>query len=109
MTFSEFQIRALLTRTKAAYDAGLAYSALGLAGEAGEFCDQVKRVARDDRGELTEERAAKLKLELGDVLWYAADAADKLGVSLDDIAEGVLQKLRDRQQRGKLHGEGDKR
>lgn len=109
MTFAEFQMRALLTRTKAAYDAGLAYSGLGLAGEAGEFCDQVKRIARDDQSTLTDERAAKLKLELGDVLWYAADAADKLGVSLDDIAGGVLQKLRDRQQRGKIHGDGDKR
>lgn len=38
--------------------------------------------------------------ELGDVLWYVAALATKLGVDLDDIARANLEKTRDRW----LHG-----
>lgn len=47
------------------------YCALGLFGEAGEIGNQVKKIWRDDDGVLTEDRKAKLRDELGDVLWYA--------------------------------------
>ena len=59
---------------------GLTYVSLGLHGESGELCDQVKKVIRDDRNTFVPERHAKLCAELGDVLWYWASAARELGV-----------------------------
>src|SRR6187397_2250024 len=49
---------------------GLMYVGLGLAGEAGEIANQIKKIARDDGGFLTPERFHKIKDEVGDVLWY---------------------------------------
>jgi hypothetical protein len=63
---------------------GLNYISLGLAGEAGEFCDQVKKVLRDDGNVLTLTRQEKLWSELGDVLWYMGGAARELRVALSE-------------------------
>jgi NTP pyrophosphatase (non-canonical NTP hydrolase) len=90
-------------------EAGLSYPALGLAGEAGEVADQVKRVIRDDGGELTAERRDALAGELGDVLWYLAQLATELGLDLDDVGRSNLEKLRSRQRRGVLSGSGGDR
>lgn len=54
------------------------YPVLGLCGEAGEVCEQAKKMLRDDRGELTPERQGKFKKELGDVLWYVAAVATEI-------------------------------
>ena len=64
---------------------GLIYTALGLAGEVGEVCDQVKKVMRDDGNVLTSERLVKLSGELGDVLWYLARAARELEIDLGEV------------------------
>ena len=80
------------------------YPALGLAGEAGEVAEKVKKHIRD--GVLNVE---ELKKELGDVLWYLAAIASDLGLTLDDVAEANLQKLRSRQARGVISGNGDNR
>ena len=81
------------------------YMALGLAGEAGEVANKVKKVMRDG----TELNVPDIMSELGDVLWYVAGMATILGISLADIAEGNLAKLHDRKQRGTLGGSGDNR
>jgi len=88
---------------------GLAYAALGLAGEAGEVGNKVKKILRDDDGILTEEKAEQIASEIGDVLWYAAAVAEEIDYDLAEIATGVVRKLRDRQERGVLAGSGDKR
>ena len=85
------------------------YPTLGLAGEAGEVAEKVKKMLRDDDGELTEERRQLLKGELGDVLWYLAQLATDMGLSLDEVAQENLQKLFSRQERGKITGDGDER
>lgn len=71
---------------------GMAYAALGLAGEAGEVANEVKRVAHP--GGVVDQ--AKVAEELGDVLWYAATLATELGLGLDVIAQANLRKLRER-------------
>lgn len=86
-----------------------AYPALGLAGEAGEVCEQIKKALRDDAGQITPQRHEALKKELGDVLWYLAALAFELDLDLGDIAQANLDKLADRQARGVLHGSGDTR
>lgn len=88
---------------------GLVYAALGLAGEAGEVANKVKKVLRDDHSVLTDDRKAELCGELGDVLWYIAAAASELGVSMEDLAVANLSKLSARQTAGTLGGAGDAR
>ncbi len=85
------------------------YPTLGLAGEVGEVVEKVKKSIRDDGGKITKERKDGLIKELGDVLWYVAQIAAELKVSLNDVAKGNLEKLKSRQDRGALHGSGDDR
>ena len=87
----------------------LLYPTLGLAGEAGEIAEKVKKMLRDDGGELSEERRDSLILELGDVLWYLAAIARDLDIDLNLIAMRNIQKLERRQSQGKLTGDGDNR
>lgn len=90
----------------AIYDARykILYPALGLAGEAGEVADKVKKWIRD--GKFDKEAVAK---ELGDVLWYVAVLSSELGYPLSTIAEMNIDKLSLRKDRGKIQGEGDNR
>ena len=71
----------------------LEYPTLGLAGEAGEVANIVKKIQRDHEGILTDETRGKLKDELGDVLWYISACADELGLTLQEIAEYNVNKL----------------
>jgi len=68
------------------------YTALGLTGEAGETAEIVKKVYY--HGHPLDRDA--LKIELGDVLWYAAVMAHALGFSLSEVAEANVDKLRKR-------------
>ncbi|HEY4449966.1 MAG TPA: nucleoside triphosphate pyrophosphohydrolase family protein [Solirubrobacteraceae bacterium] len=108
MELSEYQA---LSRRTAEYPraAWLAYPALGLAGEAGEVAEHAKKAIRDDGGEVSAARREAIAKELGDVLWYVAQLASELGLDLDRLAEGNLEKLLSRQRRGVLSGSGDDR
>jgi NTP pyrophosphatase (non-canonical NTP hydrolase) len=105
---SDYQRR---SRRTAQYprEAWLSYPALGLAGEAGEVAEHVKKVIRDDGASVTPERKAALARELGDVLWYVSQLATELELELDAIAAENLDKLLSRQRRGVLSGSGDHR
>ena len=87
----------------------LYYPALGLAGEAGEVCEKVKKIMRDKGGVLSEADALELSKELGDVLWYVAALACEINVALSTIAEENVEKLHSRKERGMLQGSGDNR
>lgn len=67
----------------------LMVAALGLAGEAGEFANLVKKMTAHGH---TFDPAA-LKDELGDVLWYLAEAATASGLDLAQIAQENVGKL----------------
>ena len=88
---------------------GFVYAALGLNGEAGEVAEHAKKMLRDDYGNLTDERRAKVEDELGDLLCYLAQAATECGLDLDFFARRNLIKLKSRQERGALQGSGDDR
>ena len=108
MTFEEDQQEAQKTALyPEAYR--LVYPALGLAGEAGELANKVKKVLRDHGGRLSEEAREAILAELGDVLWYVAQVATDLGESLEAVAQANLAKLRSRKERGRLGGDGDDR
>ncbi len=72
--------------------------AIGLAGEAGEAANVVKKMIRDDNqgGEMR----AKLLDEAGDCLWQIAALLEIFGMSLSDAAAQNLEKLRRRYPRG---------
>lgn len=109
MLFDEYQ---KLARSTAIYpDQGrnLWYPTLGLCGESGEVAEITKKVYRDRMGRIDEEAYAKMTKELGDVLWYAANIACEMGLSLDTIAEMNIEKLASRRERGVLHGDGSDR
>jgi|SRR6185437_7455178 len=89
--------------------AGLTYCALGLAGEAGEFANKVKKMIRGDVSVPLAERHELLIAELGDIQWYLAEAAENLGVDLNTVAQKNLEKLAARKAAGTVRGDGDNR
>ncbi len=93
MNFDEYQDAANVTAIYPNRLNNLEYPTLGLAGEAGEVANIVKKIQRDFGGEITDETRAKLKDELGDVLWYISACADELGLTLQEIAEFNVGKL----------------
>ncbi len=99
LTFKEYQRQASETALYPKRLQNLEYPTLGLAGEAGEVANIVKKIQRDFGGELTEEIRLKLKDELGDVLWYISACADELGLTLEQIAEFNVKKLAERHEK----------
>ena len=102
MTFDEYQGFA---RSTAIYpeDCRVVYPTLGLCSEAGEVAGKIKKHMRDGRS------LAGVGLELGDVLWYIYALADDLGVTLEEIAQTNVNKLKSRMRRDKINGDGDNR
>lgn len=97
MNLNEYQELAMRTSRKdISPDEHLHNAMLGLAGEVGECCDLVKKCffqdGRDIRGDLFE--------ELGDVLWYVAEAASAMGWDMGAIAAANVDKLRKRYPQG---------
>lgn len=87
---------------------GISYCANGL-GEVGEIQGKVKKILRDQGGEITDHNIEELKKELGDVMWYIASLCSELRISMEDVAQSNLNKLSSRQERGQLEGSGDNR
>lgn len=67
----------------------LAILGLGIAGEAGEVADLLKKVIGHGHS-LDPEWLAK---ELGDVLWYVATIAAQVGLPLSTVMERNIEKL----------------
>ena len=86
----------------------LPYTSLGLAGEAGELANKIKKIIRDDLP-MTPLLKEDLMNELGDCLWYISAMCTELGTTLTEVADKNLRKLLDRKERGKLGGSGDDR
>jgi NTP pyrophosphatase (non-canonical NTP hydrolase) len=72
------------------------YPTLGLAGEAGEVANVVKKMWREHEGEIDSEHRKHIAEELGDVLWYLTQLATELHVSLADIVRVNLAKIKGR-------------
>lgn len=118
MDFNNYQDEALKTSMYPSGGIlGLAYTALGLNGEAGEVAERIKKLIRDDEvssnpealQRVIEERRDEIVKELGDVLWYLSSLCTELGTDLNNIATANLEKLRSRMDRGVIKGSGDNR
>jgi NTP pyrophosphatase (non-canonical NTP hydrolase) len=108
MNFSEYQQKAGTTALYPSRGSNLAYPALGLAGEAGEVAEKVKKILRGDRL-LDSDYRAVISKELGDVLWYVAAMCHEIGADMQEVAEENIAKLASRKERGVLRGSGDDR
>jgi len=111
MTFKEFQHE---TSSTAIYPKNtemesIVYCTLGLSSEASEICGKLKKIMRDNNSVITEEKRQAIASEIGDVLWYVSELCTSLGVSLEGAAKQNLRKLKDRQERNVLQGDGDNR
>ena len=109
MDFAQYQEKAKQTAKYPVIGHRVIYPTLGLTNEAGEVAGKIKKIFRDKGGVFGDSEIAALRAELGDVLWYLAQVSTELGLSLDEIAEHNIEKLLDRQRRGKIHGDGDER
>ena len=99
----------IFTRTTAIYpnqtpEQTLAYLGLGLAGEAGEVAEKIKKRIRDGKWDLEE-----VVKEMGDVVWYLTRMADEMQIPWNVIVQRNVEKLSSRKDRDKLGGEGDNR
>lgn len=100
MDADEYQRQAMATATPNVRG-DLAYSMGGVAGEAGEYADLVKKYLYHFKRRPFLEVKEHAKEELGDVLWGVAQAADVWGLTLNEIMEFNLAKLSDRYGSGK--------
>lgn len=108
------------TRTTALYPGAtnrtpeaIVYCALGLAGEAGEVSEKLKKLIRAGGGfdalkDIMPYRDELLK-EIGDVLWYCARLSDELSFDLESTMRRNMEKLASRKERGVIQGSGDNR
>ena len=119
MTATEYQTQAYKTLAKSTAE-NISYLSFGLVAEVGEVADKIAKAVR--RGEISinndeiiikrgsgEELTRNIADELGDVLWFVAMMARRLGFSLEEVMRRNLNKLADRQNRGVIIGDGDKR
>lgn len=80
---------------------------LGLCEEAGEVAGKRKKMLRGDFDE-TLYRDALIR-ELGDVMWYVSEICNTHGLTIAEVLEANVAKLKDRQERGVIQGSGDLR
>ena len=95
MELDEYQSKAVRTEQKPKLASGAeVLPFLGLAGETGELLNEYKKYLRD--GSAHERFRDRLKEELGDLLWYLADAASKFDLRLSEVAALNLAKAAER-------------
>lgn len=90
--FLAYQSLAMRTAKPMEQQDDLLHAALGLAGEAGEFADCIKKHWAYNQ---TLDKTNAIE-ELGDALWYIALACHALGVGMDEVAASNINKLRKR-------------
>lgn len=93
MDFKKYQENAERTlKSGGSLEFDLNHMALGVAGEAGELVDCIKKHTVYSKP-LNEENLAE---EIGDALWYLANICNLMGWNLATIAESNIDKLRTR-------------
>ncbi len=67
-------------------------AAVGISAEGGEFMEIVKKMIFQGKPP-SQDNLEHLKIELGDVMWYVAQACMALDESLEDICDRNIDKL----------------
>ena len=119
MTAAEYEQQARRAIPGRAAD-NISYLSFGLVTKVGEVAGRIATAVRRgvvsiDNDEIVVKREIgellfrDLAHDLGDVLWFVAMLAQRLGYSLEEVMELNLGKLASRQKRGVIIGDGDKR
>ena len=97
MTINEYQKLAMTTLNRDLSDKDILINGvMGLCGESGEAIDIVKKHLAQGH-ELDKEHLIK---EMGDVAWYLAELATVLDISLEEVLERNIEKLKKRYPEG---------
>ena len=70
-------------------------AAVGISAEGGEFTEIVKKMVFQGKP-WNEDNREHLIIELGDVMWYVAQACMALEIDFDDVVKGNVKKLEKR-------------
>jgi len=70
-------------------------AALGICAEGGEFTEIVKKIVFQGKP-VNVENLFHMKRELGDIMWYVAQACMSLDTSIDEVIEMNVEKLKAR-------------
>ena len=90
--FGAFQLRITELYASQSNIERLLTASVGISAEAGEFMEIIKKIIFQKKP-WNEDNIEHLKIELGDIMWYVAQACIALDVTLDDILERNVQKL----------------
>lgn len=109
MDFNTYQKESRKTAIYPKIGHEIVYPALGLAGESGEVVEKIKKLFRNDNGVISDEAKIELAKELGDVIWYVSQIATELGISMEEVVQMNLLKLKKRMTEGTIASSGDNR
>ena len=73
----------------------LTTAAVGMSAESGEFLEIIKKMVFQGKP-WTDDNRKHLIIELGDVMWYVAQACMALDISFDEVIKGNIKKLEKR-------------
>jgi len=90
--FAKLLVRLTELETQDADVPRLMTAAFGMSAEAGEFTEIVKKIFLQGKP-YNDANIEHLKVELGDILWYAAQACMALEVSFEEVLERNYLKL----------------
>ena len=90
--FSEFADRLNDLKIQGFPTERLLTASVGMCAEAGEFTEIVKKIVFQGKP-VTQENLFHLKRELGDIMWYVAQACMGLDVSLEEVIQMNFEKL----------------
>lgn len=96
MNLNSYQIKASRTMAKTGSKEEVAELALGLAGEAGEIADKLKKALYHGH----KLNKTDMTLELGDLMWYIAGIATVLEIELNVVGHMNIEKLKKRYPKG---------
>ena len=74
-------------------------AAVGISAEGGEFTEIVKKMVFQGKP-FNEDNREHLIIELGDVLWYVAQATQALEISMEEVLDTNIRKLSKRYPEG---------
>ena len=115
MSLADYQRRAMTTCMSSCEN--YSYMFLNLVGEVGELASKVSKAIRTGHANINENKLdfesinlkQEMMLEAGDVLWQLSGLCSAMGWPLEEIAQMNLDKLKSRQERGVIAGNGDHR
>ena len=90
--YSEFIDRLIQLEGEEFATERLLTAAVGMSAEAGEFTEIVKKIVFQGKP-VNNENLFHLKRELGDIMWYVAQATQALDISMEDVLNTNIRKL----------------